>query len=149
MRLSTLLPTLALALPSTAYPFAILHNLCPFPIYLTSSGVPAPPTLLPPLAYHLEEQYFSGTGTAIKITQTPDGLYTGAPTLHFSYTYTAGVSVYYDLSSHGGFDFEGWTLVLGGGKEDVVEVVWEGEEEEQRTEVYWGETDLVLTLCQE
>lgn len=151
MRPSALLPTAFTLLTSTlAAPLAIIHNACPFPVYAVSVGTKSSSLVpIPPSAYHLEEQYFSGIGTAIKVTRSSDGLYKNEPVLHLSYTYTAGQSIYYDLSSHNGFAFEGWRVVLGGGNEDVEEIVWEGEARGQRTVAYFGETDLVLTLCAE
>ena len=69
--------------------------------------------------------------------QSVDGLYSLKPVLHFSYTYNEGENIYYDLSSHLGFDFWGDKLTITGdeGDNDVEEIEWNGQPKPNHTAV--------------
>ena len=89
-----------------------------------------------------------GVGTAIKITRTEKGLWDGSSVLTFAYSYDKGTSIYYDLSSFSGFAFWGKKLRIHGPEGKAVEeVVWNGEPRPNRTLVFFGDTDLILELC--
>ncbi len=89
--------------------------------------------------YWSEEQYYNGTGTAIKITLTQDGLWTNKPVLVFAYTYQPNEPIYYSLSTANGFDFNGDLIQLLGTYENVTSIVWEGEPGPDHTVAYDGE----------
>jgi hypothetical protein len=132
---------------STAVPVVTVKNHCSFPVYITSvggTGSQGPTKETPPRGNWMENQYWSGTGTAVKVTRTVDGLYTGAPILILGYSYNAGVSLYYDLGLHGGNPFEGYNVKLSGAGGDNV---WDPVPKPQQTRGYWGTSDLTLDIC--
>ncbi|KAH8730923.1 hypothetical protein GQ44DRAFT_605950, partial [Phaeosphaeriaceae sp. PMI808] len=100
--------------------------------------------------HHVPQFYDGTTGTAIKFTRSPIGLYSGDPVLHFPYTYKAGESIYYGIATHNGFAFWGENITLraeaGKGAEDIV---WGGKLERDYTVAYLrGELGLTFTLCE-
>ncbi|KAF2678236.1 hypothetical protein K458DRAFT_423190 [Lentithecium fluviatile CBS 122367] len=165
MRLSALFTTLAalaptiLALPTDpiepanasettakhASPDVIIRNHCPFPVFVTSVGKNVGPTReIIAGGVWTEPEYWSGIGTAIEFTRTFDGLYTDAPVLVLGYSYTAGVSIYYDLGLHAGNPFEGYNVRLSGKGGDNI---WDPKPKPPSTKAWFGETDLLLDLC--
>jgi hypothetical protein len=151
MRLTSLLTTLAITTSTAQAGANYIHNNCGFEVWLTSVGGSDVPEAenLPAGSYGSEGQYFDKTGTAIKITKAKDGIYTGAPVLHFSYSYKAGQELYYGLSTHAGFDFWGEKLTLGPleGASGTT-ITWDGAPGLDYTASYLGgEMDLMLELC--
>jgi hypothetical protein len=150
MRITPLLSTLALTASTThAVAETTIHNKCPFPLYYASVASTAPTSTiaLPPGGYILEPQWFDGkTGTALKLTKTSDGLWTGAPVLNFGYT-VKGDEVWYDISTIHGYDFWGRKVELKGDREGAETIVWDGEPGPVHVAHGEGELDLVLTLC--
>lgn len=150
MRLAILLAALSTLLPSalpapTAPPTVTITNNCPFSVWITSvSGTPGPTEEVTSGTDWLEPEYFDGIGTAVKITREADSLWTNAPVLILGYTYKAGESIYYDLGTHAGYNFAGYTVKLQGAGGDVV---WVGEPEPQDTMVFWRSSELTLGLC--
>jgi hypothetical protein len=153
MLFPVILSTLALAATTLAAPLAapsiIVKNSCKFDVYATSVGTTPRSTIKVQAGQSwTEAEYYSGTGTAIKITKTADGLYAGKPTLHLNYTYAKGKDIYYDLSSVYGYDFEGQNVIVTGDKgKDVPAIRWIGNKQASGTLYYGGETDLMLELC--
>jgi hypothetical protein len=149
MLFPTALITLALAATTLAAPLITVKNGCEFDVYVTSVGQKAgEPTKVQPNKSWTEAEYFSGTGTAIKITKTTDGLYTGKPTLHLSYTYKEGKDIYYDLSNAYGYDFGGQNVTVTGDEgKNVTAIRWNGAAQPSHTLYYAGETGLTLKLC--
>lgn len=150
MHLSTLFATLTLTASTAFAGTSYVHNKCGFDVYITSVGSTMSETKkLGNNSYWSEKQYLEDVGTAIKITTSATALYEAKPVLHFSYTYTKGVSIYYDLSTTYGFDFEDKKLRLHGPEDkDVEEIVWDGEPKPNHTAVYFGDTNLTLELCE-
>ncbi|KAF2849855.1 hypothetical protein T440DRAFT_118288 [Plenodomus tracheiphilus IPT5] len=150
MHFSTLLTTITLTASTALAGTSFVHNNCGYDVYITSVGTkPGVTKKLGNNSWWSEKQYYEGVGTAIKITSTATGLWEGKPVLHLSYTYDAGKSIYYDLSTAYGFDFAGKKLRVHGpeGKK-VEEIVWEGEPKPNHTAVYFGDTNLTLELCE-
>lgn len=149
MRLPIFLASIALLAGTALANASIVTNKCDFNVWVTSvSKTPGITNKLAPNSSWSEGQYFDETGTAIKITRSEKGLWEGKPVLTFAYSYHKGEEIYYDLSSHAGFDFWGKKLVLGGEKDkDAEEIVWNGEPKPNHTAHYWGQTDLELKLC--
>jgi hypothetical protein len=149
MHSSTIFSGLALAATALAAPSIVVHNNCDFDIFVTSVGTTAGNTTkVQPDTLWTEEEYFSGIGTAIKVTRSAAALWTAKPTLHFSYTYNKGQSIYYDLSSAYGFDFWGQNLTIKGDKDkNVPTIEWDGEPQPNHTLSYFGETGLTLEVC--
>ncbi|KAF2001855.1 hypothetical protein P154DRAFT_414241, partial [Amniculicola lignicola CBS 123094] len=115
--LSKTLLTLALTATAQAAAKAYVKNKCGVPLYIsTVSSRSSDVQPLPNGGFWTDElKYDPLTGIAIKITSKPDGLATGAPVLHFSYTLgQEDGKTYYDLSSAYGLDdvFEGEKLEL-------------------------------------
>jgi hypothetical protein len=68
--------------------------------------------------------------------------------LHFSYSYKAGESIYYGISTNLGFDFGGDKIVLHGDQPDAPEIVWNGEPKPDFTAGFLkGELNLEFTMC--
>jgi hypothetical protein len=149
MRFSTILSSLALAVTTLAAPSIVVHNNCNFSIFVTSVGATSGNTTeVRPDTLWTEEEYFQNIGTAIKITKSAAGLWTAKPTLHFSYTYNKGKSIFYDLSTVYGFDFWGQKITVTGDKDkDVSEIKWDGTPKPNHTLSYFGETGLTLEIC--
>ena len=152
MHLPTFLATLALTASTALAGVSNVHNGCDFDVFITSVGISQSDTKkISPGIYWNEEQIIEsgGIGTAVKITRTDDGLWANKPVLHFSYSYDIGQTIYYDLSTHNGFDFWGKKLRIHGAEgKDVTEIVWNGEPKPNHTLVYVGDTDLTLELCE-
>ncbi|KAF1845370.1 uncharacterized protein K460DRAFT_281718 [Cucurbitaria berberidis CBS 394.84] len=149
MRLTTFLATLVLTASTAFAGVTIVTNKCDFDVWVTSVSTTTGPTKkIASNSSYTEGQYFDGTGTAIKVTRAEKGLWQGKAVLIFAYSYTKGGPIYYDLSSHSGFDFWGKKLTVQGQQGKGAEVLtWEGTPKPNHTAVYWGETDLTLTLC--
>lgn len=150
MRSTTLLQTLFLATTTTlAASDTEVHNNCAFPVYYLPVDSNGPTTAQPigPGGYLMQPQWFDGkTGTALKITKTPDGLWTGKPVLNFGYTVKDGAT-WYDISTINGFDFWGEKITLGGLEEGTETIVWDGAPGPIKIAHYAGELDLTLELC--
>ncbi|KAF2742379.1 putative BYS1 domain protein [Sporormia fimetaria CBS 119925] len=116
MRSSTL-TLLALGSSVAAVGNAVVKNNCPTTFYLWSVGGSVGPqqTIAPGQNYTeaLRRDPTTG-GIALKMTKTPDGLYTGAPTQIFSYSLD-GSLVWYDMSAVFGAPFNGQRLTVSGG----------------------------------
>jgi hypothetical protein len=149
MLLPVALSTLALAATTLAAPSIVVKNSCGSDVFVTSVGQTARDTVkVQPGKSWTEAEYFSGTGTAIKITKTADGLYTGKPTLHLSYTYKQAEPLYYGLSNAYGYDFKGQNITVTGDKgKDVPAIRWNDAAQPNNTLAYRGETGLTLQLC--
>ncbi|KAI8935332.1 hypothetical protein NX059_007917 [Plenodomus lindquistii] len=149
MRLSALIASITLMAGTALAGTTFVHNKCGFDVYVTSVGATTSETMkLTNTSYWSEKQYFEGIGTAIKITTSPNALWESKPVLHFSYTYTKNVSIYYDLSTAFGFDFAGDKLRVHGPEgKNVEEIVWDGEPKPNHTAVFFGDTSLTLELC--
>lgn len=149
MRFSTVVTGLAIAATTLATPSVIVHNNCDFDIFVTSVGkTTGNTTKVQPDTLWTEEEYFQDIGTAIKIGRSAAALWTAKPTLHLSYTYTKGVSLYYDLSTAYGFDFWGKNITVKGDKDkDVPSIEWYGAPQPNHTLAYFGETGLTLEVC--
>lgn len=131
-------------------------NKCSSTVYLwevAASSEPGPvQTIDPSWTYSsaLRTRSTSG-GVALKVGTTPDALWTGAPTLHLSYT-NNNESIWYDLSTVFGFDplFQGKNVSVHGtpGKNpEVPTILWPGSPQPQQVKVYNGNTNLYLVLC--
>lgn len=149
MHFSTVFSALALAVTTFAVPSIVVHNNCDFNIFVTSVGqATGNTTKVQPDTLWTEEEYFQGVGTAIKIGRTAAALWTAQPTLHLSYTYNKGKSIYYDLSTAYGFDFWGKNITVKGDKDkDVQPIEWNGAPGPVHTLSYLGETGLTLEVC--
>lgn len=150
MRTPTIL-LLAPLLPHTLASSTSIHNKCPYPLYYTpvDSTPPTPETIttIDPGAYILQDEWFDGsTGTALKITKTPDGLWANKPVLQLGYTAKDG-EVWYDLSTVNGYDFWGENVVLRGDVEGSETIEWLGVPGENRIVKWVGELGLELTVC--
>ncbi|KAL5366230.1 hypothetical protein BJX96DRAFT_180544 [Aspergillus floccosus] len=155
--LYTLLSTASLALASPAlFPRhnttignAVVDNGCSFPVYLWSvaSTVSNEVTLNPFTTYTETFRADASTGgVAIKITTTPDGLYTGAPQTIFAYS-LVGDQVYYGLSDVFGDAFKGNRVCIGGPEGEGI--TWEDGVPPAGTQVRTQSSalDVVLLLC--
>jgi len=151
MYFSTLLVILAVTANTGLAGVTNVHNKCDFDVWVTSVGVTQSDTKkLSPRDYWNEKQFLEspGVGTAIKITRSATGLYDNKPVLQLSYSYDAGKSIYYGLSSLNGFDFGGKKLRVHGTEgKNVEQIVWNGEPMPDQTLEYNGNTDLTLELC--
>lgn len=150
MKTPSFLAIIAIAANNVLAGTSLVHNQCDFDVWVTSvATTQGPTTKLPPGQYWSQGQYEEEVGTAIKITRSAKGLWEDKPVLHFSYTFHEGKDIYYDLSTHSGFDFVGKKITITGGddNDDVVEITWNGKPKPNRTVVYEGDTDLILTLC--
>jgi hypothetical protein len=102
---------------------------------------------IPPSNTVSQDQWFDGiTGTALKITRDPDGLWTSKPVLNFGYTVKNG-ETWYDISMVNGYDFWGERIVLRGDVEGVEEIVWDGEPGPVHVAHWVGEVNLTLEVC--
>jgi hypothetical protein len=148
MLLPVALSTLALAATTLAAPLITVKNNCKFDVYVTSVGKTAgQPTKVQPNKSWTEAEYFSGTGTAIKITKTANGLYTSEPTLQLGYTYTKK-DLYYSLNTVPKYGFPGQKITVKedqGKKEPTIQ--WNDAAQLSDTLYHAGETGLTLQLC--
>ncbi|KAJ8118567.1 hypothetical protein OPT61_g470 [Boeremia exigua] len=149
MHFSTIVSGLAFTATAFAAPYVVVHNNCDFDVFVTSVGqTSGNTTRVQPDTRWVEEEYFQGIGTAIKIGRTAAALWTAKPTLHLSYTYSKDQSIYYDLSTAYGFDFWGLKITLKGDKDkNVPSIEWDGAPGPIHTESYFGETGLTLEAC--
>lgn len=149
MRFSTIFSGLTLAAAGLAAPSVVVQNNCDFDIFVTSVGTSVGNTTkVQPDTLWTEEEYFSGVGTAIKIARSATALWTAKPVLHLSYTYDQGKSLYYDLSTVYGFDFENQNITVTGDEgKDVTSIKWVGTPGPIHTFSYFGETGLHLETC--
>lgn len=150
MHFATYLTTLALTANSALAAMNLIHNKCDFDVWFSSIGSndPSSPTLIAAGDYISEAQYFDGTGTALKITRTQNGLWTGQPVLQFSYSYLAGQDIYYGISTDHGFDFWGEKIVLQGDNPAATKITWDGEPKPDFTAGWLnGELNLEFTIC--
>lgn len=149
MHFSVILNILALAATTLAAPSIVVHNNCDFSVFVTSVGITTGKTVeVHPDTLWTEEEYFQGTGTAIKVTKTSDGLWTGKPALQLGYTYNKSKNIYYDLSTAYGYDFWGKNITVRGDKgKDVPPIDWNGAPQPSNTLVFIGETGLTLEVC--
>jgi len=149
MRFSTIFSGLTLAATGLAAPSVVVHNNCDFDIFVTSVGSSVGNTTkVQPDTLWTEEEYFSGTGTAIKIARSATALWTAKPVLHLSYTYDQGKSLYYDLSTVYGFDFDNQNITVTGDEgKNVTSIKWVGTPGPIHTFSYFGETGLHLETC--
>ncbi|CAO2655862.1 Nn.00g046650.m01.CDS01 [Neocucurbitaria sp. VM-36] len=149
MRFTASITTLVLTASTALAAATIVTNKCDFDVWVTSVSTTTGETKkITPTSSYTEGQYFDGTGTAIKVTRSENGLWQNKPVLTFAYSYTKGGPIYYDLSSHSGFDFWGKKLTIKGEQgKGAEEVTWDGTPKPNHTAAYWGETDLTLTLC--
>lgn len=150
MRAPTLLTTLILPLLTLASETSI-HNKCPFPLYYAPVDSTPPSlktiTTIESNSYILQDLWFDGaTGTALKLTTTPDGLWANKPVLQLGYTSKDG-EVYYNLDAVNGYDFWGQNVVLRGDKEGSESVEWWGKPGEKTVRHWVGELGLTLTVC--
>ena len=138
----------ALAATTLAVPFIEVKNKCGSDVWVTSVGTqPGNTNKVPNTKSWKEDQYFSGVGTAIKITRTADGLYNSRPVLHLSYTYSPD-RIYYGLSTVFGYDFQGKKItVQGDANEGVPSIQWDATNQPSGTLAYVGTTNLTLVLC--
>ncbi|KAL5118864.1 hypothetical protein ACEQ8H_003187 [Pleosporales sp. CAS-2024a] len=154
MRSPSFLPaTLLLATtytPTLASPVTTVHNNCTFAIYyapVDSSGPPKNMIQVPAGAFVFQDEYFDGhSGTALKITKSSTGLYTGAPVLNFGYTLKDG-ETWWSLTPVLGYDFWGHNVTLVGDRVGSEAMVWLGEPGPVRIGHWFGEIGLTLTLC--
>jgi len=149
MRIVSFLTTLALAATTAHAANNKLINYCDFPVYyrqVDGNGTVPAPVKLESKASTTEAQFFHVSGTSIKFTKTPNGIYESKPTLQFAYTYKAGESIYYSLGTDYGYDFYGQKITLGGN--GAPWIIWDNVPGPVHTAAYvWGEVDLELTLC--
>ncbi|PYH91413.1 hypothetical protein BO71DRAFT_460078 [Aspergillus ellipticus CBS 707.79] len=121
---------------------AKIHNNCTHPIYIWS--IPPSPTPSPPQTTLNSTQTYTEPyrhdpqtgGISLKLTTTPNGIYTGAAQTIFAYNFV-DERVWYDLSDVGGHAFEGWRVSVsrvlkdsgrgngGNGEREEEVIVWE------------------------
>jgi hypothetical protein len=126
-----------------------VHNACSFDLWYAAvdSTVPTNMTRIPAGGYAMQDEWFDGnTGTAIKITKTEKGLWTGDPVLIFGYTLTSS-ELYYSLAAINGYDFVGKKITLAAHKDGAIEIVWDGSPGSTTPAHVFGDTDLTLTIC--
>lgn len=150
MHSTCLLTSIVLVISTTfAASETAVHNKCDFDLWYApvDSNPPTKMIPLPSHTYITQDQWFDGnTGTALKITKTEDGLWTGAPVLNFGYTIKDGVT-WYDLSTINGFDFSGKKITLIGDQEGSEQIIWDGAEGPVKIAHWSGDIDLSLTIC--
>ncbi|KKK15332.1 hypothetical protein P175DRAFT_0438300 [Aspergillus ochraceoroseus IBT 24754] len=126
MHFTSLIPLAALASLASAAGSAVVQNHCDSTVYLWSvGGSVGPMQTLNPGASYSEEFYHdpASGGIAIKITDTPNGLYDGSPELIYAYTLDP-TNLFYDLSSIFGNAFEGETLAVKSGSPSCPSICW-------------------------
>ena len=68
--------------------------------------------------------------------------------LHFAYSYDAGKSIYYGISTDHGFDFDGKKITLKGENKDAPSIEWDGVPGPIKTEAWvYGELNITFTMC--
>ncbi|KAF1957006.1 hypothetical protein CC80DRAFT_53266 [Byssothecium circinans] len=166
MHFSTIFTTLALAATSLAAPVSehsvapvkrsapkfTVKNYCKEAVYVTSVASARRPTArVKPFVFWSEEQYYDPTtgGISMQVTKgsSLDGIH---PILNAAYTYNAGSSVYYSLSTVNdwGYDFAGTAVKYFAVNDFDNAIVWKGNVGTFETHAYLGgETELVLELC--
>ncbi|KAF1944806.1 hypothetical protein EJ02DRAFT_463892 [Clathrospora elynae] len=151
MRLQAFFATVALAASTALAANSKVHNKCDFPVWVTPvSHISGQTAEVAPGGRFSTKQSVSvnNTGTAIKVTQSEMGLYTGKPVLSLMYSYAPN-ALYYGIGQDHGFDFWGKKIRIH--NEDglpVPEIVWNGEPKPDFTAAYLdGEADLTLELC--
>lgn len=153
MHTSTVLAGLLALVPSTlAVGKARVVNNCPGNLTLWSVGseVSAPVTLASKGSY--AETFVKDPktgGKSLKITLSPDGLYTGAPQTNFAYSLD-GETIWYDLSDVFGDPFAGKKLTVAGGQGlGCPTIVWEQGTNPggSQTRACKSEGDVTLTVC--
>lgn len=144
---------LALLAPlASAVGKARVVNECQFEVTLWSvdSKISGPHTLDADGGSYSETFHRDATtgGIAIKITQDPDGLFTGAPQLNFAYSLD-GSRIFYDLSSVFGDAFAGHKLIEESADEDCPIIEWEDGTPPAGSQVKdcTAQQDVTLTLC--
>ncbi|KAK0636425.1 Bys1 family protein [Bombardia bombarda] len=87
-------------------------------------------------------------GKALKITTSPDGLYTGAPQTVFAYSLD-GANIWYDLSDVFGDAFAGKKLVEASADTSCPAITWANGTPPagSQTKVCSAASDVTLTLC--
>lgn len=140
------LPALATALGN-----AVVSNHCAEPVYLWSVGssVSGPYTIEQGASY--SEQFAKDAvtgGKALKVTHTPDGLYSGAAQTVFAYNLDNG-GVWYDLSDVFGDGFAGRKVTVESADASCQAIVWPAGVSTggSQVKVCSAEKDVVLTLC--
>jgi len=149
MRVSSNLASLALAASTTHAATNYLINNCDFDVYYRTVGGDQSVFESTPIKAKstvTTAQFFRVSGTTIKITKNPDGIWKSEPTLQFSYTYQPNATIWYNLSTDYGYDFWGFKVALGGINADWA--IWNGAPGTDRTLSYVGEKDLALKLCE-
>ncbi|KAK4167942.1 blastomyces yeast-phase-specific protein [Cladorrhinum sp. PSN259] len=127
-------------------------NLCPQTVYVHSVGssVEGPYALSTNGGYYAEEfrkDPVTG-GKALKITQSADGLYTGAAQTVFAYSLD-GSTIWYDLSDVFGDQFNGKKVVAKSDEASCGSIVWPTGVPPAGSQVKscTASKDVVLTLC--
>jgi len=150
MHSTSFLTTIVLATTTAlAASETIVHNACSFDLWYApvDSTAPASMIRIPSGGYVMQEEWFDGnTGTALKITKTDKGLWTGGPVLNFGYTLTNG-ELWYSLAAINGYDFAGKKITLVGDKDGATEIVWDGSPGSTTPAHVFGDMDLTLTIC--
>lgn len=126
-----------------------VHNACDFELWYAPVDSTAPDnmTQVPAGGYVMQDEWFDGkTGTALKITKTDKGLWTGGPVLNFGYTLTNG-ELYYSLDTINGYDFQDKKITLTGDKDGAPEIVWDGAPGSKTPAHVFGNMNLTLTIC--
>ena len=159
MRTTTFIAsTLALAAPLVSAGNAIVRNKCPQTLYLWSVGpegvLPGPHSLAPSsTGQPFSEKFIVNGGRALKITSSPNGLYTASPTLHLAYTIdvTPGPEedlVWYDINTVYGDLIPGNKVTLETSDKTCEGITWaDGKYPGPKVGVCGSKGDLVLTLC--
>ena len=143
----------AVAVPAVeAIGQAKLYNNCPFPLYFWAVGkdVFGPGYLFPQGGVYGEtflKDPVTG-GKALKITKTPDGLYTGQPQTVFAYNLDGG-QIWYDLSDVFGDPFAGYKVVASSSQATCPSITWGNgiPPAGSQVKVCTAEADVTLTLC--
>ncbi|KAF2642866.1 hypothetical protein P280DRAFT_478926 [Massarina eburnea CBS 473.64] len=161
MRFSTAITTLALAAAALAAPvvpneadqagpaFWVKNN-CDSPVWVTSIASVRKPTqqISAHTSWHEPLYRDPRTGTSVQVTTTA-GLDGVKPILNAAYTYNAGDSIYYNLSpvNNWGYAFSGAIVKFFAPDDFQQAIIWDKTPAGQVTKAYFGETDLILELC--
>ncbi|RCI12243.1 hypothetical protein L249_0927 [Ophiocordyceps polyrhachis-furcata BCC 54312] len=141
----------ALASGASAVGKARVENKCGFPISLWSVGgsVSNAVRLATGGVY---EEFFAhdatSGGRALKITRTPDGLFTGQPQTIFAYSLNGDI-VFYDLSDVFGDDFVGNRLEVTSKPDNCEPIIWRDGMPPAGSQVKScvALSDITLTMC--